>query len=174
LDPLSFLAHRQTAYCLLMKRRSAEAVAICERLVRLQPETAENRVMMAYVCCKAGKLEEANREADVARGLKIPPNVKALLAAVYALLGRREEARELIREIEAGSPQQYCSPTHLATAYAALGERDTALRMMEEEFEEDPTSFLFNFQLSPFDSIRDDPRFVSLKERLKLPKRRDD
>jgi TolB-like protein/class 3 adenylate cyclase/tetratricopeptide (TPR) repeat protein len=171
LDPLSSVVIHGLSRCLLLKRDYAKAIALWERVVELEPDVAHFHVHLAQICAFAGKSEEAESELAIARRLKMDAEDKDILVPVYSLLGRREEARRLLREIEAEKQTEYHSPTRMAVAYLALDETEKALDMLEDEFDEDRTSFLFSYQGPEFDSVREDPRFVSLVTRFNLPKK---
>ena len=170
LDPLSLFMQHGIVGCLFVKRAYFQAAGLLERMVQLEPDNAHYRLFLAYSYCLAGKLEEAEKEAEAIRRLNVISRDKILLARVHALLGKRDEARSLLRDIETERRIQYYSLTNLASVYVALGEKEKALDMMEEEFEEDRASFLFNYWLPEFDPVRQDPRFISLHARLNLPK----
>src|SRR5204863_9973998 len=88
------------------------------------------------------------------------------LARAGARSGGREEAARRI----AGLGGQSCVALfHLATAHAALGERDTAFRCLGESCAHGE-SWAGYLAVDPrLDSLRDDPRFAALVQRLRLP-----
>ncbi len=72
-------------------------------------------------------------------------------------------------EAERGEAKSYTSATHLAMLYATLGERERALDLLEKDFREgDQVLWLWSRGIY-FDSIRDDPRFISLLRQYNLP-----
>ncbi|HVP23796.1 MAG TPA: adenylate/guanylate cyclase domain-containing protein [Conexivisphaerales archaeon] len=169
LDPLSLFAQQGVSYVHLLSGDFAKAASVAADTVRLQPDLATTRLWLAYAYYYAGMRGDASKQLDEALRLKIIPHDLSFLARIYALLGRTDEARGVLKEAEAVKATQYYPPTQMAAAYVTLGEKEKALALMEEEFEEDPSSFLFNFRFPDFDPIRNDPRFLSLQARLKLP-----
>ena len=169
LDPLSTIVQHSVNRCLIAKRRYGEAIAMWQRMAQLEPDVAHFHVHLAELSCFAGDTITAEKEADVARRLETDAEDRIMLVPVYSLLGKQEEARVFLQEVEGGRQTVYTSPTRLAAAFLATGERDKALGILEESFSEDRTSFLFGYQDPTFDSIRRDPRFAALVAGLNLP-----
>jgi len=82
--------------------RHAEAVEAMVKAAALNPASAIMRVKLAYTMQRAGQYERALTELERARGLS-PKNFEAqrLSASVLNDLGRQEEARARIDEIDA-------------------------------------------------------------------------
>ena len=57
------------------------------------------------------------------------------LAMSYAKMGRRSEAMQVIRAMEARTKTQWVEPTFIAMSYAALDDRDAAMRWLERAYE---------------------------------------
>jgi hypothetical protein len=75
----------------------------------------------------------------------------------------------MIDRIETGHAETYTSATHLAMLYAALGEKDRALDLLEKDLREgDPVLWMW-YRGAYFDSLRDDPRFGALLREYGLP-----
>jgi hypothetical protein len=84
-------------------------------------------------------------------------------------VGRREEARRLVAELERGEGTSYTSALYLAMMYAALGDRERALDLLETDDREGDRILWLYYRGVFFDSIREDPRFIALVRRLGLP-----
>jgi hypothetical protein len=110
----------------------------------------------------AGSFEEAI--AAFEKLVALDPFFLVNLGGVYALASRREEALRIAREVEAElSPW---NAEGLFCLYAALGDREEALRWLEYE----PSSFsLPGVWAHPaVDALRDDPRFQAVFRRMNL------
>jgi hypothetical protein len=84
-------------------------------------------------------------------------------------MGRKEEARKILNELLAMSRREFVPPMILAAVYGALGERDRAFQLLEEEYAQHSdrmNNLKTNYQLAP---LRDDPRFADLLRRVGLP-----
>ena len=170
LDPLSTIVLHSATRCMIAKRLYAEAIAMWQRMAQLEPNVAHIHVHLAELFCLAGDAGKAEKEAAAARRLQTDSEDRILLVPVYSLLGKKEEARALMQDLQTGSQSGYTSPTRLAAAFLAIGDRDKALGVLEDSFREDRTNFLFGYQDPSFDSIRENPRFASLVTRLNLPR----
>jgi TolB-like protein len=171
LDPLSFLFSQWLAFGLEIASNYDEAIKIMERSTGFNPQLAWHQLELARLYFRLGRPEDARQRVRQARSAKLTTYEETFLATDLAIMGRTAEAREVLSKIEGKRPEQYVSPTHMASAYCALGEADKALELLEEDFAVSPVAFLFYNQLPDFDSIRSHPRFVSLVERLNLPKK---
>ncbi len=91
------------------------------------------------------------------------------LGHVYAVTGKKSEARTVIEELKQLSGQEYVPATHIAQIYAGLDERDQAFAWLDKGYEE--RSFQMQFiKIEPrWDSLRSDPRFQNLMRRVGLP-----
>ena len=96
-------------------------------------------------------------------------NAKAALGELYALQGKRSEARKIIRELQESSKKEYVSDYWLATVYVALGDKDTVFRLLENEYA-DRSIWLLDLKVDPrFAAVHSDPRFQNLLRRIGLP-----
>ncbi len=116
----------------------------------------------------------AGRRADALRMAETPPedvddSDRFDLALLNALVGRPELAREVAREVERKEARSYTSAAHLAMLYSALGDRERALDLLEQDEREGDAILWIYHGWMFFDPIRDDPRFVSLVTKYRLP-----
>jgi hypothetical protein len=63
------------------------------------------------------------------------------LAITYAKMGKRAEALQVIHALEAREKKQWVEPTFIAFSYAAIGDRDSAMRWLERAFHEKTFAF---------------------------------
>jgi hypothetical protein len=65
-------------------------------------------------------------------------------------------------QLKERSRQRYVSPYHIASIYAAMSNREEALKWLEKGYRE-RLDHLLQIQVDPaFDSLRTDPRFADL------------
>ncbi len=92
----------------------------------------------------------------------------AYLAHAYALSGRRGEAQKLLDELKKPSDHGYELRYYIAVIYVGLGEKDQAFAWLEGAYNE-RDEMLGVLKVDPMlDSLRADPRFTSLLERVGL------
>jgi len=90
----------------------------------------------------------------------------AALGCAYGLAGRRSEAQEMMGELERLSRQRYISPFHRALVYAGLGKRDEAFALLDDTYNEHSDRIVILGVYPWVDSLRSDPRFPKLLQRL--------
>jgi hypothetical protein len=93
----------------------------------------------------------------------------AALGHVYAVAGRKGEARKILAELEELAKHRYVSPYDRATVYAGLGEKDQAITWLERAYQERSDGLVFLKVEPKFDGLRSDPRFVDLLRHVGFP-----
>jgi len=90
------------------------------------------------------------------------------LARAYALMGREDEARKIIKQLEELSKKKYVSPYEIAVAYTGLRDKDQAMAWLEKAYQA-RIGLLVYLKVDPvFDPLRSDPRFQDLLRRVGL------
>ena len=94
--------------------------------------------------------------------------MRAALGHAYAKSQKKHEANKMLDELNELSKQQYVSPYEVATIYIALGNSEQAFQLLEEAYAEHSFRLVY-LNVSPqFKSVRSDPRFQYLVQRLGL------
>ena len=86
----------------------------------------------------------------------------------YGIAGREAEARVVLDELRARSTGEYVLNTSVAWILGALGEHDEAFEYFGRTIDEHEVLMGMAY-LSPFDAVRDDPRFQALLRRMNFP-----
>ena len=93
---------------------------------------------------------------------------RAGLGYLYAVTGKKSEARTVLNELKQASKQEYVPGTSIAFIYAGLGEKDQAFAWLDKGYEQRVFQLQW-IKLEPrWDSLRSDPRFRDLLRRLGL------
>src|SRR5262245_60075863 len=167
LDPL---AHRlDLASALLGAGRHDEALAVALAALAIDPSYARARATLGWVYLKSGRSAEGVEELE--KAVELAPNATIWLAELgqaYALAGRVDKARAVLKRLDERSRLSYVAPYHVAYVYAGLGEQDAAMDWLERAFEERSGavygikgSFLFTM-------LRANPRFTALLKKMNL------
>jgi len=93
----------------------------------------------------------------------------ARLGEAYAAAGYRDEAQKILKQLQELSKQRYVTPYLVSATYAALGNKDEALRWLETGYRE-RAALMVCLKTEPrFDDLRSDPRFQDLMRRMNFP-----
>jgi tetratricopeptide (TPR) repeat protein len=163
LDPLS--AHVQSTFgrILYRARRFDEAMERLNHAIELEPRNAVSVGRLADVYLQMARYDEALQTFDKARALTSTPatSYRARIALTYARMGRADDARRLLPNLQspAGGP---------AAVHTALGDFDAAFTLLFRAVEEREDWFLFIKADPDFDALHADHRWNELLQRMRL------
>ena len=78
-------------------------------------------------------------------------------------------ARDYLRYLEQVATQRYIEPLDLARAHAQVGNREQALKLLEQSIDEPYIGLTLLKVDQAWDSVRADPRFAAVVRRLGIP-----
>ncbi len=165
LDPLSSMVQSSFGRVLYRARKFDEAVRRLNRAIELEPRNPAAYGRLADVYSEMGRHADALATWDRAQS---PDSGEgpAHLARLYARAGRRKEARRMLDDLNARSVR---ATIHAAGAYAILGDKDQAFRLLFRIVEEQASLAIFIKEDPPLDNLHSDPRWRELLGRLNLP-----
>jgi len=169
LDPLSLIINTQYGQSLYLARRFPEAIAQARRTIELDSTFVRGHRELAWSYLAARKFSEAEREfRETLRLVGDQPGRE--MAYLYAVTGRKNEARALIDSVAASERAgkegrrygiEYSAPVEIAWVYAALGNNAKAFEWLDRA--RAAHMFLGFPRLDlRYDPLRTDPRFASL------------
>jgi serine/threonine protein kinase/Flp pilus assembly protein TadD len=97
------------------------------------------------------------------------PDLSPDLAYIYGVSGRKDKARQILNAMKLASKQETVPPGYFAMVYIGLGEKDKALDALNEAFDQHARMMLWLGVDPRFDSLRNEPRFISLLQKVGLP-----
>ncbi len=170
LDPLSPDAALTVGLMQYYGRQYELAADELHAALSLDPRFARAYALLGRVYEAQGRFDEA---LDVTRrALALtdggPAGWQSHVPRIQALAGQADLARRGLARLEArvARSQLRLSPEYLAYVYAALGEHDTALGLLEKAVSERDPAVLW-FRVDPrLDPYRDNPRFTKLLNQL--------
>ena len=169
LDPLSASNISDEGRILYRARQYESAVARYQRALELDPSYGPALSRMAEAYEEWGKYDQAF--AAVQKLQEIAGDRKVWLrplGRLYARTGRRREALEITRILEANPGSAGGDSFALAVIYSSLGDRDRAIVALEKGVQ--ARSLLpFVFVDPQLDPLRSDRRFQQLLRRAGLP-----
>lgn len=159
-NPVAIDFRRIYAAILFNARRYDEAIAECERLIKLDPNNLVTHGTYAQALAQKGRFQEA--EAALNRSnLRSIPGFRTWL---YALEGNATAARKILKE-------NASSPDHPATAVAhyLLGEKEVGLVELDYLANQAWNTKTYFIRVDPmFDPMRNDPRFTEIVKKMGL------
>lgn len=170
LNPLSARSLLMTAWTLYQTRRYDKAVKQAERAIELEGEFPQSLLHFGNALDQSGQSEKAISVLEKScRSWEESAMPKYMLCHALVNAERKSEARIILDELLAESAVRHVKPYFIAMAYVALGETDSAFEWFEKAFDE-RSEWLIWFGTEPkLDSLRDDPRYLNLLERMKNP-----
>ena len=171
LDPASLVMNTFMGATLSYTGRYDEAIDQCRRTIQMDPNFAVAHWHLGLAYEQKQLLDEAIEEFRKAISLSGgSPLMKAALARAYAKAQKTHEANEMLNESNELAKRQYASAYELATIYVALGNNEEGFQLLAKAYAEH-SFHLVNLNVSPhFKSVRSDPRFQDLVQRLGLSK----
>jgi serine/threonine-protein kinase len=172
LDPLSTVARHGVASVHLFARRHDEAIETLRKGLELHPTSTILQSDYA-AALRLGGFKEESEKADkryhamcCATSDAEYENLPHVRFRRYLASGERGKALELLRDIERRDPSAAVS--FLAGRYVQLGDKDQALRMLEQGAER-RLGHINLIKVSPgLDALRSEPRFQALLKKVGL------
>lgn len=169
LDPISSIIARDVAAVHYLRRDLGSALDQCDHAIELNPHFPQAYWILGLVQEQRGDFDES--AAAFQRAITLAPQsprMHAALGRTFALSGRTEEARQILKGLHDRADHRYDSPFDLASLYLALGDRDCGFRWLAQAFQ-NRCFELLSIKVDPrFDPFRDDPKFKELVIQLGL------
>jgi serine/threonine protein kinase/tetratricopeptide (TPR) repeat protein len=172
LDPLSLGINRDLAYQYHDARQYDQAIEQVQKALELDPDFGQALSILGRAYIGKAMYKEAIAVLERASSLYPTSTIYPTdLGRAYALAGRREEARNVLDKLGTLAKEEYLPPKAAATIYASLGEKDKAFEWLEKAYQDRSLAIGVSLKTYPaFDSLRSDPRFQDLLNRMNLPK----
>jgi len=168
-DPLSSPISGNLASAYSFVRQYDRALEQIHKTVELDPSFIPAQALLAVLLSRAGYFDDAVAEAQKCFSLPgYELRAKTTLGVVYAIAGRTEEARSIAGELE-NLPQLGKLTSGLPNIYAALGDRDRAMKCLEEAYQARVSNLVFICRAPELEGLHGDPRFEELLRRIGLP-----
>jgi TolB-like protein/tetratricopeptide (TPR) repeat protein len=167
LDPLSLVINADLGVDYYYARRYDEAIAQLRKLLEMDPGYYFAYVTLGQALEMKGARDAAIAEYQKARELNDDPLVLALLAHAYGLSGNKMEAEKILDQLKALSKARYVSAYSFALAYLGLGNKEEALRWLEQSYQDRAGADIGWIRVDPLlDPLHGDPRFEALAEKI--------
>ncbi len=170
LDPLSSVISVNVSQMYRLQNNHEASIENSLKIIELDPNFGSVYEDLGLSYLKQGRNAEAIAASEKAVELS---NRSAItlgdLGYVYGATGKRADAISVIKELEDKYARKAAIGQYIAAVYVGLGDKDKAFEWLEKDFQ------IRNGKLdrirweSPFESLRDDPRFAGLLKRMGLP-----
>jgi len=169
LDPLSPGTNTMAGQFLLYAGRYPEAIEALNKAFSIDPGFWVAHIMMGRIYEQTGRPEAAIQsfeKAYISSGGS--PIALSLKGNLLARSGRRAEAERIVdRLIEIGK-SRFVPPYTIASVYAGLGDRESALQWLEKGYEARDVNMVFLAIDPNWNDLRSNPRFQELLKRCRF------
>jgi len=169
LDPLSGWIHDDHGWMLLSRRRPQDAIPEFQKAIELSPKFPAAHLSLAVAYSRTRQFEQALAEVQKAEEQGgDPTRVLEIRGSLQALAGDTAAAQATLDKLMNGKIAGRVSPYSVALIYTALGKKTEALDWLEKCYAEKDTWSVWLGVLVEWDSLRTEPRFINLLNRLNL------
>jgi TolB-like protein/Tfp pilus assembly protein PilF len=167
LDPLSLVINADLGMNYHFARRYDEAIAQLRKTLEMDPGYYYAHVDLGQVLTAKRAFDEAIVEYQKARALNDDPFVLGLLGHAYASSDNKTEALKILDQLKEVSRQRYVSTFSFAIVYLALGDKQEALRWLEQSYQDRAGADIGWIRVdSLLDPMHGDPGFEALAGKI--------
>jgi DNA-binding winged helix-turn-helix (wHTH) protein/TolB-like protein/Tfp pilus assembly protein PilF len=171
LDPLSPVIITSMSVLRHVARQPDETIKYARLALEVDPNFWRAHIMLAEAYEAKGMYQEAEAEyRKLAETERLSRYANHKLIYLYVVMGRRDEARKLFEETQKSRQEGKSDPYamfSIALAHLALGQKDEAFEWLNRTADAGVFSRLALQRSLKLDPLRSDPRFESLRRRLK-------
>jgi tetratricopeptide (TPR) repeat protein len=169
LDPASLLPSTAAAWIYLSARQYEKAEGQARRTIESFPDSLHAHFVLGWSAWCQRRRAEAVAAFEKALDLSREAFSLAFLGHIYGRLGRSDEARRLLRELDQLLTQGHAPPIAFTVIYAGLGDADAAFHWLETAYRlRDDKLFWLTGMPVLFDPLRPDPRYAGLVHHMGL------
>jgi TolB-like protein/Flp pilus assembly protein TadD len=167
LDPLSLVINADLGTDYYYARRYDEAIAQVRKTLEMDPGFYIAHLGLGQMLDAKGAHDAAIAECQKARALNDDPAVLGVLARAHGLSGNKTEAEKILDQLKELSKLRYVAAYSFALVYLGLGNKEEALRWLEQSYQDRAGSDIGYIRVDPLlDPLRGDPRFEALAEKI--------
>ena len=169
LEPTSLVMNTFVGATLYYMGRYDEAIDQCRKTIEMDPNFAVAHWHLGLAYEQKQMFDAAIEEFQKSVSLSgDSPLMIAALGHAYAMSQKKREANKILRQLHELAKQRYVSPYEVAAIYVALGNNEQAFQFLEKACREHSFHLVYLNVWPQFESIRSDPRFQDLVQRIGL------
>lgn len=166
LDPLSMIIQSESVWPFFFARKYDHALGQIKNAMDIDRDFLWVHWALGHIYTQQRNFLEAIKELEYVSARYSSPYADAALGYTYGLAGRTDDARRVLDRMIAVSRSQYVSAYDLAAVYAGIGDTDAVFRALNNALAE-RAPWLARLDVDPyFDSVRSDPRYAQIRERV--------
>jgi eukaryotic-like serine/threonine-protein kinase len=167
LDPLAPIINARLGTTYDYRHEYKEAAAVLQKALALDPSNIVARFELAKTLGLAGRFDEAFSGVPDALDAE-SGYCMGWIAVAYGLAGRRDDARAILRRLEARAKERFITPEALALANLGSGDKSAALDWLERGLREHAIYMVFIGRDPVYDGLRDEPRFKEILRKMHM------
>jgi TolB-like protein/DNA-binding winged helix-turn-helix (wHTH) protein/Flp pilus assembly protein TadD len=169
LDPLSPMINTWLGLRYYHTRRYDEAIKQGRKILEFDSSFAPAHLLLGQAYVQKGLYAQAISELQSATSLSgDSPLYMAQVGVAYAAAGKNAEALGVIDQLQKLATQRYVSSYGLAQIYAALGDKQNAMKWLQSAYDEHAVWMQYLKMDPVLDSLRSQPRFQDLVRQMGL------
>ncbi len=165
-DPLSLRFADRFLYILVFFKDYDRAITEAQTMLARNPDFVMGHAWKAMALTMKGRFPEALDEQKRANDIDPNPGMQIFMAVIQASAGNKVEAEKLVHKIENVAKQQYVCNYEISQVYAALGDRDQAMKWLNSGLDQQCDCMIW-LQGEPWmEPLRADSRYLDLIKRV--------
>ena len=168
LDPITSTINVVMGACLFFNGQYDSAVEELERALDMDSTAVIGHYFLGRAYWECGLHDKSVEEMQTAKSIYNLPLIDGHLGYCYATLGRPEEARELLTELDRQSQERYIPAASRAPIHIGLGETAAAAEWLRKAYDERSFYLVWTKADPVYAALRNEPQFVSMLEKIGL------
>jgi tetratricopeptide (TPR) repeat protein len=170
LDPLALPVKVAKGWCLCLTKQYEASIDELRKVLEMDARFGTAHQVIGWAYALNGEGAEAVKHLRLIGGEPASPAIyRSSLAHALVIAGQRDEAMEIVRELECGRARRYVSGVQMASVFAAAGEPDAAFAWLEEAVGQRDRPLAMLRCDARLDPLRGDPRFRQIEAMVRLP-----